>query len=116
MREAGVGCNHTPLAAGCKSSSWPATPIVLSARRRRPTCIDPAEGSNHSTALFGVYGMLGLGLMLFCLRALSLGNAWKDSSLAVAFWRINIGLSLMVLLSMLPVGLLQGWASVKYCT
>ncbi len=30
------------------------------------------------TALFGVYGMLGLGLMLFCLRALRPGRAWKN--------------------------------------
>jgi nitric oxide reductase subunit B len=68
------------------------------------------------TALFGVYGMLGLGLMLFCLRALQPGKAWKDRSLSVAFWCINIGLSLMVLLSLLPVGLMQAWASVKYGT
>jgi len=68
------------------------------------------------TALFGVYGMLGLGLMLFCLRALQPGKAWKERWLSVAFWAINIGLSLMVLLSLLPVGLLQGWASVKYGT
>jgi nitric oxide reductase subunit B len=68
------------------------------------------------TALFGVYGMLGLGLMLFCLRALQPGKAWKDKPLAFAFWSINIGLSLMVLLSLLPVGLLQAWASVKYGT
>ena len=44
------------------------------------------------TALFGVYGMLGLGLMLFCLRALRPGRAWKDRPLAFAFWAINIGL------------------------
>jgi nitric oxide reductase subunit B len=68
------------------------------------------------TALFGVYGMLGLGLMLFCLRALQPGRAWKDKPLSFAFWSINIGLSLMVLLSLLPVGLLQAWASVKYGT
>src|SRR5207244_3659548 len=43
------------------------------------------------TALFGVYGMLGLGLMLFCLRALRPGNAWKNAPLAFAFWAINIG-------------------------
>ena len=48
------------------------------------------------TALFGVYGMLGLGLMLFCLRALKPGRAWKDKPLAFAFWAINIGLVLMV--------------------
>ena len=68
------------------------------------------------TALFGVYGMLGLGLMLFCLRALKPGRAWKDKPLAFAFWAINIGLLLMVLLSLLPIGLMQAWASVEYGT
>ncbi len=68
------------------------------------------------TALFGVYGMLGLGLMLFCLRALKPGRAWKDRPLAFAFWAINIGLLLMVLLSLLPIGLMQAWASVEYGT
>jgi len=68
------------------------------------------------TALFGVYGMLGLGLMLFCLRALRPGRAWKNGPLALAFWAINIGLALMVLLSMLPIGLAQTWASVEYGT
>jgi nitric oxide reductase subunit B len=60
--------------------------------------------------------MLGLGLMLFCLRALRPGLAWKDRPLAIAFWCINIGLAAMVLLSLLPVGLLQAWASVEYGT
>ncbi|HLH07633.1 MAG TPA: nitric-oxide reductase large subunit [Terriglobales bacterium] len=68
------------------------------------------------TALFGVYGMLGLGLMLFCLRALKPGTAWKDKPLAFAFWAINGGLLLMVLLSLLPIGLMQAWASVEYGT
>jgi nitric oxide reductase subunit B len=64
------------------------------------------------TALFGVYGMLGIGLMLFCLRALRPGADWKDGVVATAFWCINGGLALMVLLSLLPVGLLQGAAAV----
>jgi len=68
------------------------------------------------TALFGVYGMLGLGLMLFCLRALRPGRAWKNRPLWLAFWAINIGLALMVLISMLPIGLMQAWASVEYGT
>jgi nitric oxide reductase subunit B len=68
------------------------------------------------TALFGVYGMLGLGLMLFCLRALRPGLAWKDRPLAIAFWCINIGLMAMVAISMLPIGLMQAWASVEYGT
>jgi nitric oxide reductase subunit B len=68
------------------------------------------------TALFGVYGMLGIGLMLFCLRALRPGAAWKDWPLAVSFWMINGGLALMVLISVLPVGLMQAWASVEVGT
>ena len=68
------------------------------------------------TALFGVYGMLGLGLMLFCLRALRPGLMWKDRPLAIAFWSINIGLGAMVLLSTLPIGLAQAWASVEIGT
>ena len=68
------------------------------------------------TALFGVYGMLGLGLMLFCLRALRPGLAWKNAPLAFAFWAINIGLAAMVLISLLPIGLMQAWASVEYGT
>lgn len=68
------------------------------------------------TALFGVYGMLGLGLMLFCLRALRPGRAWKNKPLAYAFWLINGGLGAMVLISLLPIGLMQAWASVQYGT
>jgi nitric oxide reductase subunit B len=65
------------------------------------------------TALFGVYGMLGIGLMLFCLKGLTLRREWKTGALSFAFWTINVGLALMVLLSVLPVGLLQTWASVE---
>jgi len=66
------------------------------------------------TALFGVYGMLGIGLMLFCLRGLTRHAEWKTGTLSFCFWSINIGLGLMVLLSVLPVGLLQTWASVEH--
>ncbi len=64
------------------------------------------------TALFGVYGMLGIGLTLFCLKGLAARRVWRTRSLAFAFWSINIGLALMVLLSDLPRGLLQTWASI----
>jgi nitric oxide reductase subunit B len=66
------------------------------------------------TALFGVYGMLGIGLMLFCLRGLTVKRGWKTGSLKFAFWSINIGLALMVLISLLPIGLMQTWASVQH--
>jgi nitric oxide reductase subunit B len=68
------------------------------------------------TALFGVYGMLGLGLMLFCVRGLMPGKEWHTGAIKFSFWAINIGLFLMVTLSLLPVGLMQTWASVKYGT
>ncbi len=66
------------------------------------------------TALFGVYGMLGLGLMLFCLRVLYVRRQWKDNIIKVGFWTTNIGLTLMVLVSLLPIGFLQTWASVEH--
>ncbi|WP_027303359.1 nitric-oxide reductase large subunit [Rudanella lutea] len=66
------------------------------------------------TALFGVYGILGIGLMLFSLRAMSTRSVWKDGTIRFAFWSINIGLGLMVVLSVLPIGLLQTWASVEH--
>ena len=64
-------------------------------------------------ALFGVYGMLGIGLMLFCLRGLSAREAWDDSLLKPAFWMLNIGLFMMVFLSILPSGIYEAWASVS---
>jgi nitric oxide reductase subunit B len=63
-------------------------------------------------ALFGVYGMLGVGLMLVCLRALEPGVVWREGYLQVAFWGMNLGLLAMCVGSLLPVGLLQTWASV----
>lgn len=65
-------------------------------------------------ALFGVYGMLGIGLMLVCLRALIPGVEWKDGLLKIAFWGMNGGLMMMCVLSLLPVGLMQTWASVEH--
>lgn len=64
-------------------------------------------------ALFGVYGMLGIGLMLFCLRALKPGREWNETLVKWSFWMINFGLMTMILLSLLPVGLRQTWASVE---
>jgi nitric oxide reductase subunit B len=65
-------------------------------------------------ALFGVYGMLGMGLILFSLRALQPGVAWKEGLIRFSFWAINIGLFAMVAGSLLPVGLMQTWASVQH--
>jgi nitric oxide reductase subunit B len=66
------------------------------------------------TALFGVYGMLGLGLMLFCLRGLKPDLMWDESRLRASFWALNIGLSLMALLTLLPLGVLQLNAALEH--
>lgn len=64
------------------------------------------------TALFGVYGMLGIGLMLFCIRSLMPGRKWNDKWIAWGFWGMNAGLLAMSFLSLLPLGLAQAWASI----
>jgi nitric oxide reductase subunit B len=65
----------------------------------------------HS-ALFGVYGMLGIGLLLFCFRGLSRREAWSDRLLAWTFWLLNGGLAMMVFMSLLPTGVIQAFASI----
>jgi nitric oxide reductase subunit B len=65
-------------------------------------------------ALFGVYGMLGLGLILFCMRGLTDPARWNDRLLSTSFWCLNIGLAMMVFLSLLPQGLWQAYASFAY--
>jgi len=82
-----------------------------------PVALYYMQGLNTTpvhAALFGVYGMLGMGLMLFALRGLHPGRPWRDRMLGFAFWSINIGLFAMVTLSLLPVGLMQTWASVEH--
>ncbi|WP_196892445.1 nitric-oxide reductase large subunit [Aureivirga marina] len=64
-------------------------------------------------ALFGVYGMLGIGLTLFAIKGLSAQSPWKDGVIKFSFWALNIGLILMIVLSLLPVGLAQTVASVN---
>jgi len=61
-------------------------------------------------ALMGVYGMLGIGLMLFCLRGLSFNLVWNDRYLKGAFWMLNLGLAAMLFMSLLPIGLIQFFA------
>ncbi len=66
------------------------------------------------TAFFGVYGMLGIGLMLFSLRAMKTEVVWNTKVLRFSFWALNIGLALMALISLLPIGLLQTVAAVQH--
>lgn len=63
------------------------------------------------TALFGVYGMLGMGFILICLRFYS-DRAWESTKLKRAFWCLNIGLVAMVIFSLLPIGIIQAYTSI----
>jgi len=65
------------------------------------------------TALFGVYGLLSLGLTLLVARFLTGARPWKEGALRFSFWAMNVGLALMVALSLLPIGIAQTWASVE---
>jgi nitric oxide reductase subunit B len=66
------------------------------------------------TALFGVYGMLGIGLMLFCLRGLKPAAVWEERPLRACFWTLNIGLACMGLITLLPLGILQLLAAIEH--
>jgi nitric oxide reductase subunit B len=57
--------------------------------------------------------MLGIGLMLFCLRVLRPHVQWNEGTLAASFWSLNIGLALMALLTLLPMGVLQLQAALE---
>lgn len=67
---------------------------------------------NHGhTALFGTYGMLAIGLMLFSLRGLVKPECWNNTLLKFAFVGMNGGLFLMAIFTLLPVGFMQTWDS-----
>ena len=63
------------------------------------------------TALFGVYGLLGMGFILICLRFYS-DRVWQSKKLKRAFWLLNIGLVAMVVFSLLPIGIIQAYTSI----
>lgn len=69
--------------------------------------------SHGHAALFGVYGMLGLGLTLYCMRGLTNTALWNEKLLKISFWSLNIGLAMMTFLSLLPQGIIQTYISIE---
>jgi nitric oxide reductase subunit B len=68
--------------------------------------------ANHGhAAMFGVFGMLGLGVLVFCLRAMQDDEAWRGTErwIRLGYWGLNAGLSLMIILDLFPAGVLQLW-------
>ncbi len=77
--------------------------------------IGTALTANHGhAALMGVYGMLAVGLALFCLRYMIAQNRWSDRAAKWSFWSLNVGLAWMVFATLFPVGLLQLYEAVSH--
>jgi nitric oxide reductase subunit B len=76
--------------------------------------IGTALTANHGhAAMMGVYGMLALGLALFCLRYLIPADRWPEKWARISFWSTNIGLAWMCFATLLPLGILQLYKSVN---
>ncbi len=77
--------------------------------------IGTALTPNHGhAAMMGVYGMLSVGLALFCLRYLIPQEKWSERAAKISFWSLNVGLAWMVFASLFPLGLMQLYHSVRY--
>jgi nitric oxide reductase subunit B len=66
------------------------------------------------TALFGVYGMLAISLLLFAVRHIITRASWSDRLLKWSFWGLNGGLATMTIFSLLPSGIYQLYYAIKY--
>jgi nitric oxide reductase subunit B len=62
-------------------------------------------------ALMGVYGMLAIALALFSLRNIVEPRHWKEKWLMVSFWGLNLGLMGMIVITLVPIGVLQALES-----
>ena len=71
---------------------------------------------NHGhAAMFGVFGMLSLSLCVFIMREICDDRQWLkvEKGIKLSFWGLNIGLMMMIVMSLLPSGLVQIWDSVE---
>jgi nitric oxide reductase subunit B len=76
--------------------------------------IGTALTANHGhAAMMGVYGMLAVGLALFCVRYLIPEARWPDRAAKLSFWCLNLCLAWMVFATLFPLGLLQLYAAVN---
>ena len=67
---------------------------------------------NHGhAALLGAFGMLGMALLVLTLRHVLTEEQWAvpEKFIKISFWGLNIGLALMVITNLFPVGVLQLW-------
>ena len=65
-------------------------------------------------ALMGVYGMLAIALALFSLRNIVSPERWKERWIMTGFWGLNAGLMGMIVITLVPVGILQALESFNH--
>lgn len=66
--------------------------------------------NNHAHgAMFGVKGNIALAGVLFCSQHLIGSDHWNARLIKASFWTMNIGLALMMLLALFPIGMYQLW-------
>ncbi|ANB61703.1 nitric-oxide reductase large subunit [Anoxybacteroides amylolyticum] len=58
-------------------------------------------------AMMGVYGMFGIAVLLYSLRNIVKPEAWNDKWLKFSCWMLNIGLAGMIVVTLLPIGMMQ---------
>lgn len=83
-----------------------------------PIVLYYAQGINTTpihahTALFGVYGLLAISLLLFSVRHIFRRAAWSDRMLKWSFWGLNGGLAAMAMFSLIPSGFYQFYYAVR---
>jgi len=65
---------------------------------------------NHGHASFmGVFGMLGVALLVFSCREVTDEDSWSriEKWVRVSFWGLNLGLASMIIFSLFPGGVMQ---------
>ncbi|MCG3184166.1 MAG: hypothetical protein ICCCNLDF_02278 [Planctomycetes bacterium] len=64
-------------------------------------------GNHAHAAMFGVKGNVAIAGMLFCCQHLFKRSAWNARLIRVVFWSLQIGLVMMMVLALFPLGMHQ---------
>lgn len=70
------------------------------------------HGSTLTTAhahgsMMGVYGMFAIAVLLYTMRNIVKPEQWNDKLLRISCWGLNLGLTGMIVITLLPVGFIQ---------
>ena len=71
--------------------------------------------ANHAHgAMMGVYGMLAIGFFMFVARYFIPPDRSSERAMALSFWSLNVGLLMMIVVNLIPIGIVQLHDSFKY--